>query len=205
MEKAVLDHIFDPYFTTKEKDKGTGLGLAVVYGIVKSFKGNIRVYSEPGKGTVFHIYLPVIKAEVEKEKIDAVAPLQKGDERILFVDDEEPIVEMVSQMLERLGYQVAVRTSSIEALEAFRAVPDQFDLVITDMAMPNMSGVQLSQKLLEIRPDIPIIICTGFSEQINEERIKSLGIRGYVMKPVVKSELANTIRTALDDKLTIAD
>jgi len=198
MEKAVLDRIFDPYFTTKEKDKGTGLGLAVVFGIIKSFKGNIRVYSEPGKGTVFHVYLPVIKAEVEKEAMDAVAPVEKGDERILFVDNEEPIVQMVSHMLERLGYQLTTRLSSIDALEAFRAAPDKFDLVITDMAMPNMSGVQLSQKLLEIRPDIPIIICTGFSEQISEERIKAMGIRGYIMKPVVTSELAKAIRAALD-------
>jgi len=169
----------------------------VVHGIVKKFKGDIRVYSEPGRGTAFHVYLPVIKAEVTKEEMDAVAPVQKGNERILLVDDEYPIVQMESQMLERLGYQVAARLSSIDALEAFRASPDKFDLVITDMTMPNMNGIQLSQKLLEIRPDIPIIICTGFSTKIDNEKATAAGIRGYVMKPVVMNELAKKIREVL--------
>jgi CheY-like chemotaxis protein len=194
----MLDRIFDPYFTTKEKDKGTGLGLSVVHGIVKSYKGDIRVYSEPGEGTVFHVYLPVTQSELEKEEVDTVAPVQEGTERILLVDDEEPIVSMEKQMLERLGYDVTERTSSIEALETFRAAPDKFDLVITDMTMPNMNGVQLSQKLLEIRPDIPIIICTGFSEKINYKKAKALGIRGYAMKPVAMGELADKIREVLE-------
>jgi CheY-like chemotaxis protein len=200
MEQPVLDRIFDPYFTTKGKDKGTGMGLAVVHGIVKSYGGDIRVYSEPGKGTLFHVYLPVIRSRVGTEEIEAVTPVQKGTERIMLVDDEEPIVRMEKQMLERLGYHVAERTSSTEALEAFRAAPDKFDLIITDMTMPNMTGVQLSQKLLGIRPDIPIIICTGFSEKIDDEKAKAMGISGYVMKPVVKSELAKTIRAVFDDK-----
>jgi CheY-like chemotaxis protein len=200
IDESVIDRIFDPYFSTKEKDKGTGLGLAVVHGIVKSYKGDIRVYSEPGEGTAFHVYLPVIKSQVEAEKTEAVTPVQKGTERILLVDDEDPIVRMEKQMLERLGYKVTARTSSIETLEAFRAAPDKLDLVITDMTMPNMTGVQLAKKLLEIRPDIPIIICTGFSEKISEDKAKAMGIRGYVMKPVVKSELAKKIREVLDEK-----
>ncbi|MBW2605040.1 MAG: PAS domain S-box protein [Deltaproteobacteria bacterium] len=198
IDRSVIGRIFEPYFTTKEKDKGTGLGLAVVYGIVKSYKGDIRVYSEPGKGTAFHVYLPVIKTQVETKATKAVTPVQKGTERILLVDDEAPIVHMEKQMLERLGYDVTERTGSIEALEAFRAAPDKFDLVITDMTMPNMTGVQLSTKLLEIIPDIPIIICTGFSTKIDDESAKEFGIRGFVMKPVGKRELAKKIREVLN-------
>ncbi|NQT68582.1 MAG: response regulator [Desulfobacteraceae bacterium] len=198
MDQSVISRVFEPYFTTKEDGKGTGLGLAVVYGIVKSYKGDIRVYSEPGEGTAFHVYLPVLKSKIETEEIDAITPVQKGTERILLVDDEEPIIRMEKQMLERLGYQVTACTSSPDALMAFRASPGKFDLVITDMTMPNMTGVQLSQKLLEIRPDIPIIICTGFSTKVDGEKAKAAGIRGYVMKPVVTSEIAKKIREVLD-------
>ncbi len=198
MDQSVIRRIFEPYFTTKENGKGTGLGLAVVHGIVKSYRGEIRVYSEPGEGTAFHVCLPVIKYQVETEKADAVVPVPKGTERILLVDDEEPIVRMEKQMLERLGYDITERTSSIEALEAFRAAPDKFHLVITDMTMPNMTGIQLSQKLLQIRPDIPIIICTGFSAKVDGEKATAAGIRGYVMKPVVMSEIAKKIREVLD-------
>ena len=198
MDKSIFNRMFDPYFTTKEVGKSTGLGLAVVHGIVKSYEGDIRVYSEPGKGTAVYVYLPVIKSQIEAEEIDSIGPLQKGTERILLVDDEESIVRMETQMLERLGYQVTARAGSTDALEAFRALPDNFDLVITDMTMPNMTGVQLSQKLLEIRPDIPIIICTGFSNKIDNEKAKAVGIRGYVMKPVVMREMANKIREVLD-------
>ncbi len=200
MDQAVISRIFDPYFTTKESGKGTGLGLSVVHGIVKSYQGDIKVYSEPGKGTVFHVYLPVIISQVETERADAVAPVPKGTERILLVDDDDPIVRMEKQMLERLGYQVTERTSSIEALEAFRNAPNKFDLVITDMTMPNMTGIQLSQKLLAIRPDIPIIICTGFSTKIDDAKAKEFGIRGFVMKPVIMRELANKIREVLDQE-----
>ncbi len=198
MEPAVIERIFEPYFTTKEKDKGTGMGLAATHGIVKSHNGYITVNSEPGKGTAFHVYLPVIKSQAETEELDAIEPVPIGTERILLVDDEDSIVRMEKQMLERLGYHVTARTSSPDALEAFRASPGKFDLVITDMTMPNMTGVQLSQKLLEIRYDIPIIICTGFSTKIDGEKAKAAGIRGYVMKPVVMSEIAKKIREVLD-------
>ncbi|MGD2029107.1 MAG: PAS domain S-box protein [Desulfobacterales bacterium] len=194
IDEYAMDRIFEPYFSTKEKDKGTGLGLAMVHGIVKSYGGNIRVYSEPGGGTAFHVYLPVIQTRAETKETRVISPVEGGKERILLVDDEEHIVRMSQQMLERLGYHVTARTSSIEALEAFRAGSDRFDLVITDMTMPNMTGVQLSQKLIEIRSDIPVIICTGFSEKISAHKASSMGIRGYVMKPVIRSELAKKIR-----------
>jgi len=198
IDEYVIDRIFEPYFSTKEKDKGTGLGLAMVHGIVKSYGGNIRVYSEPGKGTAFHVYLPVIQTQAETKETRIISPVEGGKERILIVDDEEQIVRMTQQMLKRLGYHVTARTSSIEALEAFRATPDKFDLVITDMTMPNMTGVHLTQKLIEIKSGIPVIICTGFSEKISEHKASIMGIRGYVMKPVVRSELAKKIREVLE-------
>ena len=198
IDKSIIDRIFEPYFSTKEKDKGTGLGLAMVHGIVKSYGGDLSVYSEPGKGSAFHVYLPVIQTQVETKETQVVSPVEGGKERILLVDDEEQIVRMSQQMLERLGYQVTARTSSIETLEAFRAAPDKFDLVITDTTMPNMTGIELARKLMEIRFDIPIIICTGFSEKISPDKAAAMGIRGYVMKPIVKSELAKKIREVLD-------
>ena len=198
IDKSILDRIFEPYFSTKEKDKGTGLGLAMVHGIVKSYGGDLRVYSEPGKGSAFHVYLPVIQTRAETKETRVVSPVEGGKERILLVDDEEQIVRMSQQMLERLGYHVTARTSSIETLEAFRAAPDKFDLVITDTTMPNMTGIELARKLMEIRSDIPIIICTGFSEKISADKATAMGIRGYVMKPIVKSELAKKMREVLD-------
>lgn len=197
IDEYVIDRIFEPYFSTKEKDKGTGLGLAMVHGIIKSYGGNIRVYSEPGKGTAFHVYLPAIQTQDETKETWGISPVEGGKERILLVDDEEQIVRMSQQVLERLGYHVTARTSSIETLEAFRAAPDKFDIVITDMTMPNMTGVHLAKKLIEIKSDIPIIICTGFSEKISADKAKAMGIRGYVMKPVVRSELAKKIREVL--------
>ena len=198
MDKEVMNRIFDPFFTTKEKGKGTGMGLAVVHGIVKRMSGEIQVYSEPGKGTQFHIYLPLAES-VKKQQVTKVeAPIQGGTEHILLVDDEEAILKMEKQALERLGYQVTSLTSSLEALEAFRAAPGKFDMVITDMAMPNMSGDKLSIELTKIRPDIPVLLCTGFSETMTEERIKSLGIRGLLLKPIIIRDLAKKMREVLD-------
>ena len=145
----------------------------------------------------------MLKSQIETEEIDAITPVQKGTERILLVDDEEPIIRMEKQMLERLGYQVTACTSSPDALMAFRASPGKFDLVITDMTMPKMTGVQLSQKFLEIRPDIPIIICTGFSTKVDGEKAKAAGIRGYVMKPVVTSEIAQKNKGSVGSRLKI--
>ena len=197
MQKSILDRIFDPYFTTKGKENGTCLGLAVVHGIVNSYGGDISVYSEPGMGTTIHIYLPIIKNKLKMKEMKTIATCMGGKERILLVDDEEQIVRMEKKMLERLGYRVTVENSSFQALEKFRSDPERFDLVITDMTMPEVTGIELSKKLFKIRPDIPIIICSGFSEQINGEKAAALGISGYVMKPMIMSELDQKIRNAL--------
>jgi PAS domain S-box-containing protein len=200
MERVVTERIFEPYFTTKGMGEGTGMGLSVVHGIVKSYGGDIRVYSEPGKGTTFHVYLPRIATSAIAPETVSAEPAPRGKERILFVDDEVQIVHMMREMLERLGYHVTARTSSVEALEAFRAQPEKFDLVITDQTMPNMTGVELSKELMRIRPNIPIILCTGFSEVISEEEAKAIGIRDYVMKPVVQTQIANRIRQVLNQE-----
>ncbi|HBF42206.1 MAG TPA: hypothetical protein DDW42_00995 [Desulfobacteraceae bacterium] len=198
MTPDVRERIFDPYFTTKEKGMGTGLGLAVVHGIVTSLGGIINLYSEPGKGTTFNIYLPRTnkgKGEIETREIK---PMPVGSERILFVDDEETLAYLGKEMLERLGYEVKCRTSSIEALELFRSQPDRFDLVITDMTMPNMTGERLAVEIMKIRPHTPIILCSGFSEYITEEKAEKIGIRAFVMKPFVMRDLADTVREVLD-------
>jgi PAS domain S-box-containing protein len=199
IDPAVIGKIFEPYFTTKEVGKGTGLGLSVVHGIVKDHGGDIRVYSEPGKGTAFTVYLPLMKKALEAVAAENAIIYATGTERILLVDDEEPIVRMEQMMLEKLGYHVTARTSSVEALEAFKANPSAFDLVLTDMTMPNIIGTQLAEKLLSIRPDIPIIICTGFSEKTSEAKARANGIRGFLMKPVVKSDMAKMVRKVLGE------
>ncbi len=191
-----LPQIFNPYFTTKEKGEGTGLGLAVVQGIIKSLNGAITVDSEVGKGSTFHVYLPTIKRELADEE-EIPKPLPMGYERILFVDDEQPLVEIGKQMLERLGYKVDTRTSSIEALNLFKADPSRFDLVITDIVMPNMTGDRLSDKLIGIRPDIPIVLCTGYSEKFTHKHASEKGIEAFLMKPLVMQDLASTVRQAL--------
>jgi len=194
-----LSMIFEPYFTTKEKGKGTGLGLAVAFGIIKEHKGEIFVRSEPGKGTTFTIYLPVMNRSVDEKFATAPEPCPTGDASILLVDDEEPIMRLEKQMLERLGYKVSAHASSMEALRAFGVRPDDFDLVISDMSMPNLTGDQLVKELKSIRPDIPVIICTGYSERINKTRAERLGINGFLMKPIVKSKMARTVRKVIDE------
>ena len=198
MDKKLTDKIFDPFFTTKAIGRGTGMGLSVVHGIVLSMGGTIHVYSEPGKGTQFHVYLPIEKSFSETQVTQATIPIRGGTEHILFVDDEEVILQMETLMLERLGYQVTSRTSSLEALEAFRKNPDKFDLVITDLAMPNMAGDKLSAELTKIRPDIPVLLCTGFSEKMSEEKATSMGIKGFLLKPIIMKDLAQKIRKVLD-------
>ena len=198
IEKQILDKIFDPFYTTKEMGKGTGLGLSVVHGIVKNYKGDVRIDSEPGNGTKVQAYLPVLKQSVERKTPEVAEQVQGGTEKILLVDDEEAIIKMEQQMLERMGYQVFTRTGSVDALEAFKANPDQYDLIVSDMTMPNMTGIRLSQEIKKIRPKTPVIICTGFSDQIDEERCKALDIQGYIMKPIVKNEFTNAIREVLD-------
>ena len=199
MDKELVEKIFDPYFTTKEQGKGTGMGLSVVHGIVKSSGGAIQAYSKPGKGTEFKVYLPVHKSALEQQENQTKKPIQGGTEHILLIDDEKTIIEMEQNMLERLGYKVTSHSSSIEALEAFRAAPDKFDMVITDMAMPKMSGDKLSVELTKIRPDIPVLLCTGFSETMSEKEATSLGINGFLLKPIVIKDFSCKIREMLDN------
>jgi len=198
MSPDVLNRIFDPFFTTKEKGEGTGMGLSVVHGIVKSYGGEIVVYSAPGKGTSFNLYFPVIE-KVEFRETDVVLPRPIGNERILFVDDEPALVNIGQQILESLGYKVVTRTSSLEALELFKIKSEKFDLVITDMTMPGMTGDHLSGEIIKIRADIPIILCTGYSKNISEAMAKRLGIRALAMKPVVVEQLANIVHQVLDE------
>jgi len=198
MDKTILEKIFDPFFTTKAVGKGTGMGLSVVHGIVNSMKGSIHVYSEPGKGTQFNVYFPIEKSAFEKQSIQPEEPVRTGTERIFLVDDEDPIIEMEKQVLEHLGYQVTSCNSSTKALETFWDNPDKFDLVITDLAMPNMPGDKLAVALTEIRSDIPILLCTGFSETMSEEKAASLGIKGFLLKPIVMKDLSHKIREVLD-------
>ena len=194
----VQEKIFEPYFTTKEIGKGTGMGLAIVHGIVKDCNGFITCRSKPGEGTVFHVFLPVIADEV-LPAAEQTADIQFGNERILFVDDEEILAEMGKTMLERLGYRVTVRKDSTEALTTFRNQPDQFDLVITDQTMPGLTGSDLARHILQIRPDTPIILCTGYSSAVSEEQALALGIRGFALKPLARKDIAALVRKVLGD------
>ncbi len=196
IDPAVRDKIFDPFFTTKASGEGTGLGLSVVYGIVKDHGGMIHVDSEPGKGTTFTIHLPLLDAATEWEGPE-MSLIPEGSGHILYVDDEEPIASLGREMLTSLGYDVAIRLSSIDALEAFRANPRDYDLVITDMTMPNMTGARLAEEMLKIRPDLPIILTTGFSERMDKEAAQKLGCRDFLMKPVSLGDLARAVKRAL--------
>lgn len=198
MDKATVERIFEPYFTTRENGKGTGMGLALVHGIVQGCGGFIRVESEPGKGTTFNVYFPVIKeknVEIKKEQQEL---LPTGIERILIVDDEEAIIGLYKTTLEKLGYKITAYSSSKKMLEAFRSAPDNFDLIITDQTMPNLPGSELAKKILQIRPNIPIVLCTGYSSMISEKKAKEIGIEKFLMKPVEVKILAKIVREILD-------
>lgn len=195
-----MEKIFDPYFTTKGHGKGTGLGLAVVYGIVSEHQGEIKVRSEVGKGTTFDVYLPLLGECAEELQAAGDTDVPTGYERILFVDDEKAVARLGRQILERLGYRVTAYTLSADALKAFRADPDEFDLVITDMTMPAMTGELLAREMMSIRPDIPIIICTGYSERIDREKAAAIGVKELLMKPISKSDLGEAVRKVLDLK-----
>jgi len=200
MDQATMTKIFDPYFTTKPRDKGTGLGLSVVLGILRGYGGEIRVQSEVGKGTTFTLYFPVVElaAEQTPPEYSNQEALPRGTEHILLVDDEKSIADVTTGMLERLGYKVTVRISSYDALEAFRNLADRIDLLIADLTMPQMTGLQLYREIKKIRPSIKVVICTGFSEQLDSRTSKSIGIEGFLHKPVVMSDLARCIRSVLD-------
>ena len=200
MTPETLNQVFDPFFTTKQPGEGTGLGLSVVHGIIKSHDGYITVESEPGKGATFHVYLPRINEE--ERSIDKETPaVAGGKERILIVDDEDMLVELNEQRLGRLGYEVVATTSSMEALAIFCKEPDTFDLVITDYTMPNLTGMDLAMELLKARATIPIILCTGKSDAVSSEKAKEIGIRGFLMKPLSNRELAEAVRRVLDAKV----
>jgi signal transduction histidine kinase/ActR/RegA family two-component response regulator len=199
MDASTMQRIFDPYFTTKEVGKGSGLGLSVVHGIVKRHEGMIGVRSEPGKGSAFEVYIPKIESRPDKTGEIHLA-LPKGTEHILIVDDEQMVADIGVIMLERLGYRVTAKTNALEALDVFRARPEEFDLIITDYTMPHMNGIDLARELLLLRPDIPVILCTGFSEKVTDQAAKDVGIRGSAMKPLDRRQLAELVRSALDNK-----
>ncbi len=199
IDSEVMDKIFEPYFTTKKKGKGTGLGLAVVYGIVRGHGGDIKVYSEVGVGSTFNVYLPLMKKSFKRKSTAKMEKLQGGTERILLVDDEQPVIFLLEQVLKRLGYRVTSFVSSADAFNFFRTDPNGFDLLITDMAMPHMTGGDLVRKILSIRADIPAILCTGFSERISREKAEAIGIKAFLMKPVARPEMARTVRRVLDN------
>jgi len=199
MDSNTIERIFDPYFTTKAVGEGSGLGLAVIQGIVKRHEGAISVQSEPGKGTVFEILLPGIEKSQEPIEV-GLQPGVGGIERILFVDDEEALAGLFEEILAQLGYHVTTRTNSLEAIELFRADPDGFDLVITDYTMPHMTGMDLARAILQIRSNIPIVLCTGYSEMVSKQKAKDIGIRAFVMKPFGSRNMSEVIRTVLDGK-----
>ena len=198
IDPDVMEKIFNPYFTTKGVGEGTGLGLSVVHGIVKDHGGAVAVESNQGSGSVFHVFLPKVEGGLSQRPPES-DKLPKGTERILYVDDEKAMVDAIVPMLERLGYSVTSRTSGIEALEAFKTAPYDYDIVITDHTMPNITGDEMAQEMLAIRSDIPIILCTGYSEIMDERKAKDIGIREFALKPLVRSEIAGKIRDVLDN------
>ena len=193
----ISEKIFDPFFSTKEVGKGTGMGLSVVHGIVEHHGGNIFVESEPGKGTTFHVYFPATEEKPE-EKLEEDGPLPTGNESILFVDDEEMLVNIGKDIIERQGYSVTAKADSVEALELFKSNPAQFDLVITDQTMPNMTGAEFAEQLLRLKPDLPIILCTGFSSKVDKVKAKQIGIKEFASKPLHRKDIARLIRKVLD-------
>ena len=198
MTSDQVKRIFEPYFTTKPRGEGTGLGLSVVHGIVKNTGGAISVYSEPGQGSTFMVFFPIFESDAVAEASPVELPVG-GQECILFVDDEPTLLEIGTELLMRLGYRVTTCGDSSTALETFKARPDEFDLVITDMTMPGLTGDKLAQKLLQVRPGLPVILCTGFGNAVMGQNACRTGVKAYLMKPFVLRDLAKTIRQVLED------
>ena len=196
IDEKVMKRMFDPFFTTKEAGRGTGMGLAVTYGIVKSLKGDISAKSSRGKGTVFQVLLPKVMPETPSEHMAEETP--RGRERILFIDDEDVLAELGKSVLEQLGYKVTAATDGTRALKTFARNPSRFDLVFTDQTMPGIQGLRLAKELLKIRPDIPIILSTGYSDAVSPEAVRKAGIKGFLMKPLARREMAQAVRRVLD-------
>ena len=197
MPPEIADRIFEPFFTTKRTGEGTGMGLAVVHGIIKGHEGSIAVLSEPGKGAAFTILLPRVVGPARPAAAEPPATYPKGTERVLFVDDEDIQVRAMGRLLEHLGYRVVGHTDGRGALEAFRRDPAAFDLAILDQTMPHLSGAELARELLDLRPDLPIIMCTGYSDAVNEEQALAMGIRSFMLKPFSARDIAVAIRRVL--------
>ena len=198
----LIEKIFDPYFTTKDIGKGTGMGLSVVHGIVKSHAGFIQVFSELNQRSRFDIYFPKLAKETISNNNEQTSIPQLGTERILFIDDEQALTVIGKTLLERLGYNVITETNSHQALNLFKHKPDQFDVVITDQSMPNFSGIELAKKMLSIRPDLPIILATGYSSAVSEKEALQAGIKGFVIKPMNLQEMSKLIRQVCDETST---
>jgi CheY-like chemotaxis protein len=200
IDPEIVPRIFEPYFTTRKKQKGTGMGLAVVYGIVKSHHGVIHVYTDLGKGTAMRVYLPTSQTAEHYYRAEVKTELKGGSESILVVDDEAPLAQMIGKTLTRLGYRVTVKSVSTEALELIRRSPGDFDLVVSDQTMPGLTGDKLAEEIRKIRPDIPIILCSGFSEVLTPEREKEIHVSKLVRKPFIGDELELEIRKLLDEQ-----
>ncbi len=200
MDEDIMEKMFEPYFSTKVVEEGTGLGLSVVHGIVKGHGGEIIVQSEPGKGSVFQVYLPMVEEpeKAETEKSDETT-MTEGSETIMFVDDEESLVELARESFGECGYTIKTFENGRQALEAFRQTPDKYDLIVTDMNMPFMNGIDLARKVMELRPSIPVVLCTGYSKLINKEKALNLGIRRYLDKPLTMGCLMREVRAVLDN------
>jgi len=203
MDKATMERIFEPFFTTKVQGEGTGLGLAVVHGIMQSHGGVITVYSQPGEGTTFHLYFPPHSGEITKAAISS-DPLPDGDgKRILYVDDEGSLAQLGKQTLEMLGFQVEAMTNVMDALKLVEADPQRFDLVITDQTMPGMTGTDFAAHLQKIRPGLPIILATGYSAGLTRERLRTMGIRELLLKPQSIQSLTSAVQRALTEKESV--
>ena len=198
MDEKALEHIFEPFYTTKEPEEGTGLGLSTVYGIVKNHRGGVKVSSQLGKGTKVDVYLPVCMNEPQRVKPREAKTVSSGENRrILFVDDEESICLLVKTQLTSLGFRVDTCTSSLTALEVFQSDPRHYDILITDQAMPEMTGVQLAEKISKIKPQFPVILISGFQDGFNKDKVTALGIREILMKPFEGKDLGNAVQRVL--------
>jgi len=197
IKPEIMEKIFDPFFTTKPQKKSTGMGLAMVHGIVKNHGGVITTQSNYGKGTVFNVFLPCIRNDKALKKTN-IKPPPTGDEKILFVDDDKAIVDAGKRILERMGYRVSTATGGLEALKFFTSEKKPFDLIITDMTMPDLTGVELAKKIFSIHPDTSIVLCTGYSTAITPAKAKDIGFKDFLLKPVTKHKIAETIRNVID-------